>query len=240
MIRALTSLGLRVLAVAFPVAVAVPSAAAAQVSTVDEGSFTITREGTRVGREEFRILRQPVAGGTEYVARGLTAYGERRITAALQTDASGSPLRYQVEVKNGAETEARLTGQIMHGRFSAQVRTARGEAASEFAAGDGTVLVDDEVFHQYYFLAMGGRLSSATTELALLAPRRNAQGPMRVSRTGTEPVDVGGTSLSATKLSLSGPGMPARTVWIDASGRVLKVSIPDRGLVALRDDPPAR
>ena len=33
--------------------------AAGQVSTIDEGSFTITEHGSRVGREEFRIRRTP-------------------------------------------------------------------------------------------------------------------------------------------------------------------------------------
>jgi hypothetical protein len=33
------------------------------VATVDEGSFTVTRDGARVGREEFRVVRQPDARG---------------------------------------------------------------------------------------------------------------------------------------------------------------------------------
>ena len=233
MIRTLAGVGLALVALAFP------RSSTAQVSTADEGSFTITREGTRIGREEFRIVRQPVAGGAEYVERGLAAYGDRRITSALQTDAAGAPLRYQVEVKNAADTESRLTGQIVHGRFSAQVRTARGEAASEFAAGDGTVIVDDEIFHQYYFLSVGNRLTGPVTELALLAPRRNAQGPMRVTKAGAESLDVGGQRLAATHLAIAGAGA-AHDVWVDAGGRVLKVSVPSRGIVALRDDPPAR
>ena len=233
MIRTLAGLGLAL------GALLLPRPSAAQVSTVDEGSFTITREGTRIGREEFRIVRQPVAGGAEYVARGLAAYGDRRITSALQTDIAGAPLRYQIEVKNGADTESRLTGQIVHGRFTAQVRTARGEAASEFAAGDGTVIVDDEIFHQYYFLSLGNRLTGPVTDLALLAPRRNAQGPMRVTKAGAESIDVGGQRIAAVHLAVAGAG-PAHEIWVDAGGRVLKVSVPSRGLVAVRDDPPAR
>lgn len=217
-----------------------PVPLAAQVSTADAGSFTVSREGARVGREEFRIVRQPVSGGAEFVARGLGAYGDRRITAALQTDAAGTPLRYQVDVRNGAETESRLTGQIVHGRFSAQVRTVRGEAATEFATGDGAVLVDDEIYHQYFFLPLGGRLSGATASVSVLVPRRNAQGTVRVTRSGSDAVTVGGQSLLATKYVLTAPGAAERSVWLDAAGRVLKVSVPSQGIVALRDDPPGR
>jgi hypothetical protein len=216
-----------------------PVAVAAQVTTADEGTFTVTRGGGRIGREEFRIMKQPVAGGVEYVARGLSAYGDKRVTAALQTDATGSPLRYQVDVKNGVDVESRLTAQIVHGRLSTQVRTARGEAANEFATGEGTLLVDDEIYHQYYFLPLSGRLGSASAELSFLVPRRNAQGTVRVNRSGADPVTIGGQTLAATRYVLSSPGAPERQVWLDAGGRVLKVSVPSQGIVALRDDPPS-
>ncbi len=221
------------------VLVAAPLSLAAQVSTADEGTFTITRDGARIGREEFRIVRQPVAGGVEYVARGLGAYGDRRISSALQTDAAGAPLRYQVDVKNGTDTESRLTGQIMHGRFSMQVRTSRGEAASEYATGDGAVLVDDELFHQYYFLPLGNRLGAAT-QVPVVAPRRNAQGTVRVARAGAESVSVGGETIAATRYLFSGVGGTERVVWVDTGGRVLKVAVPAQNLIALRDDPPGR
>jgi hypothetical protein len=231
----------RTAAFAFRIALlCAPVAVTAQVTTADEGTFTVTREGSRIGREEFRIMKQPVAGSVEYVARGLGAYGDRRITAALQTDATGAPLRYQVDIKNGPEVESRLTAQIVHGRLSTQVRTARGEAANEFATGDGTVLVDDEIYHQYYFLPLAGRLSGAARDMSVLVPRRNAQGSVRVTRSGADPVSIGGQSIAATRYVLSSPGVPERQVWLDAGGRVLKVSVPSQGIVALRDDPPGR
>jgi hypothetical protein len=232
---------LRTATLAFRVALlCAPVAVSAQVTTADEGTFTVTREGTRIGREEFRIMKQPVAGSVEYVARGLGAYGDRRITAALQTDATGAPLRYQVDIKNGPDVESRLTAQIVHGRLSTQVRTVRGEAANEFATGEGTVLVDDEIYHQYYFLPLAGRLSGATGDMSVLVPRRNAQGSVRVTRSGADPVSVGGQTIAATRYVLSSPGVPERQVWLDAGGRVLKVSVPSQGIVALRDDPPSR
>lgn len=217
-----------------------PLAVTAQVTTADEGTFTITHEGARIGREEFRIMKQPVAGGVEYVARGLGAYGDRRITSTLQTNASGAPLRYQVDVKNGAAVESRLTAQVMQGRLSSQVRTARGEAASEFATGEGSVLVEDELYHQYFFLPLAGRLGGAPAELSLFVPRRSAQGVVRVSAGAADPVSIGGQTVPATRYTLSGSGAPERQLWLDAAGRVIKVGVPSLGIVAVRDDPPGR
>ena len=74
------------------------------LTTVDEGSFTVTRGGAKIGREEFRIVRQPAGREVQYVARALGAYGDRRISPALQTDASGVPMLYQVEVRGTARS----------------------------------------------------------------------------------------------------------------------------------------
>jgi hypothetical protein len=85
---------LRAVPAALPaLAVVAARPAAAQLATVDEGSFTISRGGVRVGREEFRIVRQPAGGGAAYMARATGSYGDRRVTPALQTDGDGAPER---------------------------------------------------------------------------------------------------------------------------------------------------
>jgi hypothetical protein len=219
-----------------PLGAARPVPLAAQVVTVDEGSFTVTRGGAKIGREEFRIVRQGSAGAGEYVARALAAYGDRRVAPALQADAEGSLLRYQVEVRTAAGVEERLMGQAEGTRFRVQMRTQRGEAAREYMIDGPTVVVDDELFHQLYFVSLGSRAGGG--EVATLMPRRNVQGPSRVSRTGADPVVISGRSIPATRLAVTTPDGTRRDVWIDGGGRVLKVSVPGDGTVALRDDPP--
>ena len=209
----------------------------AHVSTVDEGSFTITRGGATIGREEFRILRQPAGGTTELVARGLAAYGDRRIAPALQTDAAGQPLRYQVEVRSGRQVEQRLTGQATRGHFSTQSQTGASEAAREYLVGDRTVVIDDELFHQYFFLALHRQAGGATT-VPVLMPRRNVHGPARVRDAGADRLTLGARLLDATRLEVTEPGGRVLSVWVDAEGRVLRVSGAADGIVAQRDDPP--
>jgi hypothetical protein len=213
---------------------------AAQVTTVDEGSFSITRNGAPAGREEFSIRKTPGGeGGAVYVASATVAYDGRRLSPALRADATGSPLAYQVEVKVGSEVQERLTGQVGRGRFSALTKTPRGESAKEYVVSDGALILDDDVFHQYFFVAQSSRVGGST--VAVVVPRRNAQLAMRVDERGGESVTVGGRALSARHLVLregAAPGGAERDVWVDAQGRVLKVSIPSRGIVALRDEPP--
>jgi hypothetical protein len=61
---------------------------------------------------------------------------------------------------------------------------------------------------------------------------------MRVADAGTEKLAIGGTTLDARHYTIADPGGANREVWADSTGRLLKVAIPSRGVVALRDDPP--
>jgi len=222
------------LAAALCLGAATATPIAAQVTTVDEGSFTITRNGEAVGREEFRIRRTPAAAGAEYVASATVAYGDRRLSPDLRTDATGAPLAYRVEVRVGQATEERLTGQVGRGRFTAMLKTTRGESTREYVMPDGALVLDDDIYHQYYFVAQGNR--SGPTPVVI--PRRSAQVTMRIEAKGAESVAVGGRSVSATHFVVTDPGGGARDVWVDGSGRVLKVAIPSRGVVATRDELP--
>jgi hypothetical protein len=161
------------------------------------------------------------------------AYQDRRLAPALRTDPKGAPLAYQVEIRVGPEVLESLRGQIGRGRFSARVRTPGGESAKEYIVSDGAVILDDEVFHQYYFLGMGGHTGS----VPVVVPRRNVQLTMRVEGGGgSETVEIGGTRVAARHLEVHDPGGTIRHVWLDSQGRVLKVTI--NGTTATRDELP--
>lgn len=214
---------------ALALAATLPAIAPAQV--VDEGSFTISRGGTPIGREEFTIRRDGAGAGSVLVAYATVTLDGRRLSPALRADQSGSPLAYQVEVRTGTTLEEKLSGQVGRGRFSSRVRTPAGEAAKEYIVADGALILDENVFHQYYFVA---RRERGTVPVVI--PRRNVQVFMRVTPAGPDRVTVGGTAITARRFELSGPE-GTRTIWVDGDGRVLKVAL-SNGTVALRDSPP--
>ena len=72
----------------------------------------------------------------------------------------------------------------------------------------------------------------------MIIPRRNNQAVVKISSAGNDRVAVGNRELEAQHLIMAETGSSPRDVWVDDQGRVLKVAIPDRSLVALRDDPP--
>ncbi len=204
---------------------------AAQSSVVDEGSFTISRGGDRIGREDFVIRRTASPGGDVLVASATVSYNGQRLSPALRTDQNGAPLAYQVEVRTGAEVRERLVGQVGRGRFSARLRTPQGESAKEYIVSTGALVLDDDVFHQYYFVA----LRDGSGSVPVVVPRRNVQVSMRIDQRGSEPITIGGRSISARHMVLSGSGEP-RHIWADDEGRVLRVTVGD--VSAVRDEPP--
>jgi outer membrane protein assembly factor BamB len=223
-----------ILAAFVAVALAAP-ALSAQVTTVDEGSFSILRNGQRIGREEFTIRRTPGAEGQPVlVASATVAYDQRRIAPALRTDSSGAPIAYALEVRTGTEVQEQLKGAVGRGRFSAVSRTPKGESAREYIVTDGALILDDEIFHQYFFVARAAR----TGTLPVVVPRRGAQVMMRIEDGGAATVTVGGRALPARRVTMREPAGGRRDILVDAQGRVLQVELPALGIVATRDDPP--
>jgi hypothetical protein len=111
----------------------------------------------------------------------------------------------------------------------------RGQAAKEFVVSVGAMVLDDDVFNQYYFVAKRAGEGS----IPVIIPQRNAQSTVTVARAGTERIDIGNAQVEAQKLSVTEASGPARELWVDSQGRVLKVAIPSRGIVAVRDELPA-
>ena len=211
----------------------VPSAVSGQSAVVDEGTFSVTEKGAPLGRESFRIARTPAPGGQVYLVKGQSALGDNRVSTTLGTDSAGVPVSYESEHTVRGQLVQRLQGRGRPGRFSVLKETKSGESAREYPLINGALLLDENIFHHLYFVP-----GAAGRELTVIAPRTAEQGKFRVEERGVETVEIAGRSLTGRRFSLVGSSEPSRDVWIDEKGRLLKVAIPEKGLVALRDDPP--
>ncbi|HEX6631048.1 MAG TPA: hypothetical protein VF048_08150 [Gemmatimonadaceae bacterium] len=206
----------------------------AQVVVADKGAFAITRAGAPIGREEFEIRRLPGIDGNTYEAKATITLDGRTLHPVLSANAAGSPLAYRMEVRKGADVVERATGQVSPGRIRVDAQSAASRSAREYGTGNGTLVLDDGVFHQYYFVA---RRAAGTASVPVLVPRRNALLALRAS-TSQDRVSIAGRELAATRLVLTEPGGAERVVWTDDDGRILKVSIPAQQLTAVREEPP--
>ena len=222
------SSGMRTRLLLAATALAAAAPLSAQVPVVDEGSFTVTLAG-RTGREDFRIVRAPAAGGMTLVASGTAVVGTARTVVALRTDTAGGPITYQLEGRDGGEVRERISAQVARDRLATRSQTPRGESAREYFLRDGMVIFDEAVAHQYYFLTLQGQES-----VTAVLPRRNVMAQFRVIARGDEPIEIAGTKVVARHYAVV-DAAGERQLWTDAAGRVLRVEAPMLGLVAVRD-----
>jgi hypothetical protein len=120
----------------------------------------------------------------------------------------------------------------MGGRFSAQIVSPAGEMMREYLAGDGAVVADEGVAHQYYFLAR--RAAGKSARIPLIIPRLNRQVVAQVTYGGAERIAIAGRSFDAQKYTIAAAGSPNREVWVDSEARVLRLEVPARKFVAQR------
>lgn len=221
------------LRVIVPLLLAAP-ALRAQSAVVDEGTFMISRKGAPLGRESFRIVRTQAPGGQVFRATGQSALGDSRITTSLGTDSLGIPVSYESELTVKGQMLQRLDGRGRPGRLSMLVRTRTGESAREYVLTNGTLLMDEDVIHHFFFVPF----ASGGSQLGAISPRAGQQTHLQVESQGEDTIEIAGVSMPSRRFALTDLRGGTRQLWIDARGRLLKVTIPEKGLVAVRDDPP--
>ena len=228
---------------AAPVAARSPSGQPRQppaLTRLDVGSFTLLTNGQRAGREQFSMQRITSPDGGTLEVRSESALGDRRVAMRLETDSAGTPVRYSVEERRGADVTLRLGGQRVRGRFATLARSATGEAAREYLLRPGAVVVEEDGIVQYALLVRDRPLAvSAGVTLPSLTPIANTQGAVRiVLETATDTIAVAGARREARRWRLTASSGDQRLIWSDGEGRLLRLTIPARRLEALRDDVP--
>jgi hypothetical protein len=207
---------------------------------LDEGSFTITVNGQRAGREQFSIQQLVSADGAIFELRSESAIADRRTAMRLETDSAGTPVRYSVEERRGADLTLRLGGQRVRGRFATLARSLTGEAAREYLLRPSAVVVEDDGIVQHALLLRGRTLAvNAGVTLPSLTPIANAQGVVRVVlEADDDVVAIAGARLPARRWRCVTNSGEVRLLWTDREGHLLRLTIPSRSLDALRDDVP--
>lgn len=208
-----------------------PWAVSAQTTTIDEGSFTVSRAG-RTGREDFRIVRV-ASPNVVLVGTGTSVNGTSRVVAVLRTDTAGAPLEFQLEGRESNEPRERITIQATRDRLAARSQSPRGESAREYFLHPGMAIFDDEFAHQYYFLTLQGR-----DAVAAVLPRRNELAQLHVISKGDDAIEIAGARVTARHYVVS-DAVSERQLWTDAAGRVLRVEAPALAFTAVRDALPA-
>lgn len=182
---------------------------------IDEGVFSIRRDGKEIGREKFTISsgRGPdgkTAGVTiSTVARYPSAAPTTTITAVLERSLTGQFTVFQAEYRAPGVDEqflgAQDRGRITIHRFSADAREAR-----EFPGGAGTYVMVDSLYALHHVLNDLATPEGATVTAYL------ARSGQRLRITAVR---------SGNTVQLTG-GVEA-TLVLDATNRISQVEFPD-------------
>lgn len=212
-----------------------PPGAGGQAAVVDEGTFSLFRDGVRVGREDFSIRSAQGSGNGAYVAQANVLLGESRLTVRLNTDSLGSPLRFTLDAMREGRSLESMSGEARRDLWSGRAIRHDGETAREFRMPHGSLAAEATVIHHLWFLLRFGEGRSPT----VLHPRSLTMETVSIEDAGPERVSLGLREFVSRKWvirPLSGVGI--REAWTDLDGRLLRVRFPDEHLEAVRDEPP--
>lgn len=210
--------------------------ARAQVVVVDEGTFSLFLNGTRIGREDFSIRSAPGAGGSAWVAQANILVGEQRRTIVVNADSLGGPVRVQVETREANAVVASYNGERERGIWSGRRVAGGRESAREFRLPHDTFAAEAGVVHHLWFVVRFGEGRAVT----LLSPSSPSQAAVVLEEQAPDRIALGLREIVARRWIIRPAlgGTPLWEVWTDAAGRLLRAVQSGGQLEARRDDPP--
>jgi len=206
----------------------------AQALVVDEGSYAIEIDGTPAGLERFTIRRAGVLQEVREISSGTLTLGSGAAAVEVHPllEVVGNARRvasYQVKVSGDGNPEVAL--RLAGGRYVASIRSRSGEEEREYRALPGTRILEEDVAHLHHYLED----ASPGQRIPVIEPRTGRSFQLEVASVAEDTLRIGWRTVPARRMELTG-GADSRSVWFDGQGRVLRVEVPARKYVAVRQD----
>ena len=184
---------------------------------LDSGVFVVRQDTVEIARESFRLLAGRAGG---FTLTATTRYDRGRPVVVI------SPA---VGFTADPREPLRILGQLGRGRVTLRYLAHAIERAREFPAGAATVVLDDSVFALYQAAAWRPGIT-----VTAIYPRGARRATLIARDLGVAATTVNRAPASLRHLVLSGGTNGAVHLWLSTDGRLLKVEIPDRRVVAER------
>jgi hypothetical protein len=209
------------------------SLASSQTTAIDQGGFTVTRAGRGFGTESFTIVQQGGPDGATFTLTSTRMLDGRTIRTSLRTDSMGAPLTYARQEAGGSPVTLSAAGRS-DGRLTISSTSGTDRASKDYLVPPGTLLLDEDLVHPLYLVC----LREAPHPVSYIAPGDRAPATAGLIAGGDERIALGNGQRVAARHFILGTGVGRRDIWIDSEKRLLKVAIPGRQIVAIRDEPP--
>ena len=209
---------------------------ASYTSFNDHGTFITTLAGERLGTEEFRIrslgdrIEAQAVIHLTVTKNGTPIHFET--LSDLILDSALNPLSYRWTQKVPESSRLRID----FGADAARVRydTVRGRhEVREFSLPQDTVILDDNVIHQYELVAMRYDKTGGEQSFRAFIPQEGIPGVLTVENLGTEAVSVEGKKMSCRHLVVT-TDLAHIDLWIDQHEYLQKLEIASSQLIVVR------
>ena len=205
-------------------------------SPVDEGTLVVREDTVEIAREAFRLTAvRTGAGVTRWTLATTIRYDRSRPVVVLdpivELGSDSSPVSLEYTVADPREP-LRILGQLTRGRFVVRLLGRRTERAREFPAPPPTAVVDDSVFALYLPVAWQGR--PRPVAVTAVFPRAGRREVLTVQDQGVQSTTLNHDPAALRHITVTGGEGRLVHLWLDADGRLAKVEVPSRRLVAER------
>ena len=203
---------------------------------VDEGTLVVREDTVEVAREAFRLTAvRTGAGGTRWTLATTVRYDRTRPVVVLdpivELGADSNPVSLEYTVADPREP-MRILGQLTRGRFVVRLLGRRTERAREFPAPPPAAVVDDSVFALYLPVAWQGRPRPVT--VTAVFPRAGRRELLTVQDLGVQSTTLNRDPAALQHITVTGGENRLVHLWLGADGRLAKIEVPSRRLVAER------
>ena len=203
---------------------------------VDEGTLVVREDTLEIARETFRLTAvRTGAGVTRWKLATTIRYDRTRPVVVLdpivELGPDSSPVTLEYTVADPREP-LRILGQLTRGRFVVRLLGRRTERAREFPAPSPAAVVDDSVFALYLPVAWQGRPQPVT--VTCVFPRAGRRELLTVQDLGVESTTLNRDPAALRHITVTGGENRVIHLWLAADGRLAKVEVPSRRLVAER------
>jgi len=203
---------------------------------VDEGTLVVREDTLEIARETFRLTAvRTGAGVTRWKLAATIRYDRTRPVVVLdpivELGPDSSPVSLEYTVADPREP-LRILGQLTRGRFVVRLLGRRTERAREFPAPPPAAVVDDSVFALYLPVAWQGRPQPVT--VTCVFPRAGRRELLTVQDLGVESTTLNRDPAALRHITVTGGENRVIHLWLAADGRLAKVEVPSRRLVAER------
>lgn len=203
----------------------------------DEGVLVVRIDTLDVARETYAFGPTRLSGGAAgWVLAATARYDRARpvvvLSPTLEIALDSLPVTLQFDVANPREP-LRVLGQLGRGRFTVRTVAKSLERAREFPLRAPALVLDDSVFALYQIAAWFARPEPVS--LTAVVARAGRREILTLVDSGSAPVVVQGRTLTRRHLTLSGGANELVHLWLDELGRLMRLAIPSRKLVAERE-----